>query len=129
MRVKNTLAQQVSLIFILRRVAMILVLVIYTDSNYSQIVCLNKFSVILLAYTLHAQPYKEANFNTQEAINETLVLMTSYSLFMHTEIISRESRYSYGWVTIFIIGLNVVINVGFMAMNPILRFKLRVKRC
>ena len=61
-------------------------------------------------------PYTTYNLNTQEIINEMMVLTTLYVLFLYTEFVPEAAiRYNIGWGHIGMLVLNVIFNLGFMS--------------
>jgi len=81
-------------------------------------------SLFVLGFNLHGQPFESPIMNRQELINESSVLLFTYTLGAYTDILSQETRYMFGWGNISIIGLNVLINLGFMATVTVQNFIL-----
>ena len=60
-------------------------------------------------------PYTTNSLNTQEIVNEIMVLVTLYSLFLYTDFVPNAAiRYNIGWGHIGMLLLNVIFNVGYM---------------
>ena len=53
--------------------------------------------------------------NTQELLNEILVILTAYPLFFYTDYCYGDLRYGIGWISISLIACNFLLNVSFMA--------------
>ena len=53
-------------------------------------------------------------------INETLVLLNSYFLFLFSDfVVNPEDRYLMGWVNIVLLGLMVATNIGIVFFKEI----------
>ena len=78
-------------------------------------------TLLMLIYLLHVKPYNDPKLTIQEVFNEITVLLSFYVLFTFTEWVwKQEVRYNLGWVQIGIIGLNLIVNITFMNINPVI---------
>ena len=60
----------------------------------------------------YVKPFALPQVNTVELINETLTLLTTYSLFLFTDFVpDAQVRYTMGWAVIFLTLMLVVTNL------------------
>lgn len=107
---------------------MIAVIVIFTFSSHIQLVITNTSTLIVQAFNFHAKPFNMPIMNHQEIANEFSVLIASYVLFYYNDILKKDQSYLLGWFSICILGVNVLINIGFMAVVTVKNFKLKFIR-
>jgi len=81
-------------------------------------------------YTAVARPFEDEAMNRQEIINEISVTIATYMLYAYTDLFTDiADLVMMGWVSIGIMGGNILINLVIMSCNSFFTFKLRCKRC
>jgi hypothetical protein len=87
----------------------------------------------IIMYTSWVRPFSEPKDSTREIINEILVLVASYNLFVFTDWgPDLETQFQFGWILISIIVFTIALNICFMVSGTIsiliLKAKLKVLR-
>ena len=84
-----------------------------------------------MCYVSSIKPYKSASLNKHELINESFLIMISYTLFYNTEynnvVGTKEFRYNVGWALIGVILFTLGWNVTVIARKAVGIFKGKVK--
>ena len=71
-------------------------------------------------------PHSENEYNILEIINEELIILILYTLmgYTSTSVLSAETQWALGYVTIILIGLSVIFNLAMMIYQTIRKIKL-----
>jgi len=130
---------------------------VHTDERasrlYSVVFCIRRLTLVTLMLTLPKYPYFKIQgffmvqtfyymyigwvrphilkaFNRLEIINEFLLIIFGYTMFLSTSYVDIETSYNMGWVTIGIIVLILVINFGYLfhVMYTGIKFYLNVRK-
>jgi len=70
----------------------------------------------ITAFTIIARPFESTMMNRLDALNEIFVCLSTYIMYAYTDIIGdQDDLIMFGWVSIGLMGLIVIFNLGFMA--------------
>ena len=72
------------LLFVLRRILLALVAIVFLEYLFVQIIFLVVFQIAQLAYLLHVVPFEEPVLQRVEIFNEVMILFLSYALICFT---------------------------------------------
>lgn len=114
----------------LRRYFLISLIVFERYLTTVQVLGYLTLSTLMLAYILHARPYKKPLYNKVELFNETCVYITGWFILLQTETFgfSAETRYDIGWGQIGIAFAVIVLGVVLMIGAHIYICKLKCRR-
>ena len=111
-RVKNS-AQIYQLLFLIRRYSIMLILVGMPTLKYAQIFGQILSTAVVICYLWAFQPFENGFHNTKEILNEVIVIIAAYPLFMCTAWINDEKlRIDVGWFIVACIGASMLFNIG-----------------
>ena len=86
-------------------------------------------AIIITCYTAVASPFEEPVMNRQEIVNEVSVCLSTYMLFAYMDLIGdMEILINFGWVSMGLIAVNIIINLLFMLCIQGRESKLRLKK-
>ena len=97
-------------VFVLRRFTYAIIIVLLAPQSYFQIQLLVFKTSLIMAFQGQVRPFETRHQNNLELFNETLTLLSTYTLFIFTEYVPEAyARYLIGWV---LIGIMIVILVA-----------------
>ena len=100
------------LIFIIRRVTMVMVLTMLPTQRNIQINIFIITTLFVMSYASYVLPFDSMLQNIQETINEVYVLIASYHLFCFTEwVYDLNTRFIIGWSLIGVVIANLATNI------------------
>jgi len=100
-------------LFMLRRFALALCLVFWVEHPTFQLMTFQFSSLFMMMFQGQFMPYITRAQNRMELFNESLVLMSSYHLFLFGDFVrDADTFYKIGYSLVFIIFLCVIINFG-----------------
>ena len=119
--------------FFLYRRLIFAILICHND--YSVVLQLIPFlfsGVLLLSYILCWQPMESNLFNFLAAFNESMLLVMGYLMYTLTEYVPEpETRYFFGSVLLYLLYLNVAVNIFMLGVEISYRvlvwFKLKLR--
>ena len=98
--------------FLMRRYAMILVLIALPGYKYAQILSQFIVTMCMISHVWGSRPYDSLFLNLQELINEHMVLIAAYPLYCFTPWVwDMRRRIEAGWLIVFIIVFNIFFNI------------------
>lgn len=107
--------------FILRRIMFVVSAIWLNNFVWSQIAIQFLCSTTSVIYLLHAYPFDEYKFTYLEVGNEVTSVFLLYCLLCFTDWVPlAETRYTMGWVFIFVIGANLAVHVIALCKNKVL---------
>ena len=115
-RFNNPLAIQYVVVFLLRRFALISLLVFARGQSTIQVIGYLILSFLMLVYIKKVGPFKDPQYNRVELFNEKCVFISGCLIFLQTDAFgnSLEFRYRIGWFQIGTTLLVVVVGVVLM---------------
>lgn len=117
------------IVFLIRRFIIIALVTACTMSPISQTMGYYLLTVVNFAYVLTVQPFDSSVLNRSEIMNETTVFFASYHLFCFTEYMEDvEREEDVGWSIIFLITINIGLNMSIFVYVVFNLTKLRCKR-
>jgi hypothetical protein len=73
-------------------------------------------SIAVVTYTFSVRPFKGSGPNWIDAFNEACIMILTYSTIAYTDfIIDNEFVYQIGWYVIYMFGLCLMLNFGFIS--------------
>ena len=73
---------------------------------------------IKVNYLAHINPYESRQLNLKEIVNEILIALAAYPLWMYTDWANEEKDRIYaGWLMIGAIMLIILFNLGFLTIS------------
>ena len=119
-----------NVVFCFRRMCVVLIMLSLKDYHYFKI---QGFIAVQTGYYIYigwVQPHTEMLFNWLEIVNETLVMILSYTLFLATEYLDPSTRFLMGWATIAVTVAIFALNFGYLISLGIkaLKFAYRVRQ-
>lgn len=125
----NRESMKYGVLFMLRRLGMILTLTVMPGLKYAQVYTHMASTMYFIVFMIKVKPYLSSFVNKMEVINDITVLLATYPLLLFTPWIGELSRQiEMGWFLVGIICTSIVFNItciGFKACLEI-RFKFRV---
>ena len=81
----------------------------------------------------YIEPFTLKKDNTMQLVNEVFVLLTNYTLFCFSDFVPKpDAKKAIGWMLVAITCLNIVVNIGIMIVESIIKamryLKLRLLR-
>ena len=84
----------------------------------------------MIAYIWTVQPYENPSTNRRELINELIVFVAAYPLFVFTgDVYNEELCIQVGWFIIACILLNVMLNMIFLICHAVVIVYCKIKYC
>ena len=84
----------------------------------------------MIAYIWSVQPYEDPSTNKQELINELIVFVAAYPLFLFTPYVADEkARIKIGWFIVGCILLNIMFNIIYLCCHAFMHVYLKIKYC
>jgi len=130
----NLHAMLYNLIFIVRRIILVLALIFLPDYGLFQVFLHILMSVGMLVYSFTVRPFAEPGLNAQECINETITLVTAYMMVLFTNLVPNTARVggmnvktAIGWFMIGVIGLAIIINLFLIIKTTVNEFKEKAR--
>ena len=108
---KSKLQASFHVVYILRR-ALFVVILFYLEKHSSLQLCFHMIlTMFYIMYFAHIEPYEVRVANDWEIFNEVCIMQVTYCLAMTTSpYLTPEDKYLVGWVYIFIVCLNILVN-------------------
>jgi len=117
-------------LFLFRRLIFSFSTVLLTDWPIFQVNMLFLQSVILLWYLINYQPFTLTILNYLEIFNELCILAVTYPCLLFTGYLDLdpEAHYNTGWFVIFIVLINIVVNIMIVAYQTLKALGGAIKR-
>ena len=76
------------------------------------------FGAIFIAiFSIVSRPFESTSLNKMDVFNELSVCLSTYMLYAYTDIIGdMDTLNMFGWVSIGLMGLNILCNLTFMVL-------------
>ena len=111
LRTTDRMALLFTLVFMARRSILAFIIIGLPRWSWLQIQVILNLNTFAMIYQGWFMPYTLPTFNRKELINEFLIQMCTYYLFVYTDFVpDAETRYKTGWAHIGCLGLMVVFN-------------------
>ena len=111
--------------FVLRRIIFIGTVFLCKDNFTLQYLGLAEFNLFMIVYQGSFTPFKSKNLNFVEIFNESMMLLSSNQVIFFTDFVETlEERYLNGWVLIFLISINLFVNMSIVLKTMFKQFQL-----
>ena len=122
-------AQAYHLVFLVRRYAMILILMLLPGNFLPQILSHLSLTTIVISYLATNLPYQNRYLSYKEIVNEILVALAAYPLWTFSDWVNEEQERIYaGWFLIAIILVIILFNFLCLAFSQSRLLYTKVKR-
>ena len=87
-------------------------------------------ALVITLYTIVMRPFEDPILNKQEVVNELALYFAFILLYAYTEILTNmEQLVICGWISIYLSGAIVLINLVFMSIVSCKALMLSIRRC